>query len=91
MKPEKWQFAIANRLNNEVSQPEVSRIFQVGEKTFKRWLKQYREDKSLERKSRPSVSKTHSSIAPLHKQLRCYRATFPRKTEVTDDTINKRY
>lgn len=35
---------------------KVSRIFQVGEKTFKRWLKQYRDDNSLERKSRPAVS-----------------------------------
>lgn len=43
-------------MKNKVSQSEVSRIFQIGEKTFKRWLKQYREDKSLNRKTRPAVA-----------------------------------
>ena len=50
------KLAIEYYLKNKVSQLEVSRIFQVGEKTFKRWLKQYREDKSFERKSRPPVA-----------------------------------
>ena len=50
------KLAIDYYLNHEVSQLEVSKIFQIGEKTLKRWLKQYREDKSLERKSRQSVS-----------------------------------
>jgi transposase len=34
------KLAIDYYLNNEVSQLEVSKIFQIGEKTFKRWLKQ---------------------------------------------------
>lgn len=50
------KLAIEYYLKNKVSQLKVSRIFQVGEKTFKRWLKQYREDKYFERKSRPSVA-----------------------------------
>ena len=50
------KLAIDYYLNNEVSQLEVSKIFQIGKKTFKRWLKQYREDKSFERKSRKQVS-----------------------------------
>ena len=43
-------------LKNKVSQSEVSKIFQVSEKTFKRWLKQYRDNNSLERKSRLAVA-----------------------------------
>ena len=50
------KLAIEYYFKNKVSQLEVSRIFQVGEKTFKRWLKQYREDKSLKRKTRPAVA-----------------------------------
>ena len=50
------KLAIEYYLKNKVSQLEVSRIFQVGGKTFKRWLKQYREDKSFERNTRLSVA-----------------------------------
>ena len=50
------KLAIEYYLKNKVSQSQVSRIFQIGEKTFKRWLKQYREDKSLERKTRSAVA-----------------------------------
>jgi len=39
------KLAIEYYLKNKISQSEVSKIFQVGEKTFKRWLKQYRYDK----------------------------------------------
>lgn len=39
------KLAIEYYLKNKVYQSQVSRIFQIGEKTFKRWLKQYREDK----------------------------------------------
>ena len=49
------KLAIEYYLNNKVSQSEVSKIFQVGKKNF-RWLKQYRDDNSLERKSRPVVA-----------------------------------
>jgi len=50
------KLAIDYYLSNNISQLEVSKIFQVSEKTFKRWLKQYREDKSIERKSRQLIS-----------------------------------
>uniref|UniRef100_A0A6C0J705 Insertion element IS150 protein InsJ-like helix-turn-helix domain-containing protein n=1 Tax=viral metagenome TaxID=1070528 RepID=A0A6C0J705_9ZZZZ len=36
------KLAIDYYLSNNISQLEVSKIFQVSEKTFKRWLKQYR-------------------------------------------------
>lgn len=50
------KLAIDYYLSNNISQLEVSKIFQVSEKTFKRWLKQYREDKSIERKSKQLIS-----------------------------------
>ena len=50
------KLAIEYYLKNKVSQSEVSKIFQVSEKTFKRWLKQYRDNNSLERKSRLAVA-----------------------------------
>ena len=50
------KLAIEYYLKNKIYQSEVSRICQVGEKTFKRWLKQYRDDNSLERKSRLTVA-----------------------------------
>ena len=50
------KLAIDYYLNNDISQTKVAEIFQVSEKTFKRWLKQYKKDKSYEKNSRPAIS-----------------------------------
>jgi transposase len=42
--------------NNNVSYVKVASIFQIGEKTLRRWIKRFDEEQSLERKNKKAIS-----------------------------------
>ena len=48
--------AIEYYQNNNVSQSEVAKIFKISRQTFNLWLKDYKNNKSLERKNRKPIS-----------------------------------
>ena len=50
------KIAIEYYNENNISQKEVAKIFQISEKTFWRWLDKYENTKELERKKRKAVS-----------------------------------
>ena len=50
------KLAIEYYKNNNVSYVKVASIFQIGEKTLRRWINRFDEEQSLERKNKKAIS-----------------------------------
>lgn len=50
------KLAIEYYKNNNVSYEKVASIFQIGEKTLRRWIKRFDEEKCLDRKNKDAIS-----------------------------------
>ena len=68
------KLAIEYYKNNNVSYEKVATIFQIGEKTLRRWIKRFDEEKSLDRKNKDAVSYkiTHIQVKYLLKLVKQY-------------------
>ena len=54
--PKIHALALKKYLETKVTQDEIAKTFHISKRTFRRWLQQYIEDRSVTRRNRDSVS-----------------------------------
>lgn len=86
------KLAIEYYKNNKVSYKEVASIFQIGEKTLRRWIKRFNEEQSLDRKNKEPISYkiTQNQVKYLLKLVKLYptlsiRLLWSKMNEKFDD------
>lgn len=86
------KLAIEYYKNNKLSYKEVASIFQIGEKTLRRWIKRFNEEQSLDRKNKEPISYkiTQNQVKYLLKLVKLYptlsiRLLWSKMNEKFDD------